>query len=505
MLDKILLAIDKILIAIKYSYLYKQGKIPELPLYLYALMAQQSYQKDAVSPLYAHSWALISEPGVHPVIYAATSNHENTHVMFVIQGTTCLADFKGDNISGYLGNAYTDYVNTAIEKVDAYLSANPNITQLSFIGHSMGARISDILGAHYFSKEEHNIRFVRMFDSPGTKDAVKEVENYNPDYPELINRIDVVSIPNFVNMAGEHLNGVLCIPGAYTPPAKPQTENSSEESAPPTEEAGGLSPAESARRQIAIALNELKFIEDIKNKHSIANIARALSEDNTTFTLKNWGTNTGVLSFAAGRGEAADTTLKLLALGVSVLTGLNAQYINVARKATHLTYMKHMGHFNSIYEQQNQISTAEPARISQTLASRLPPSLQTENIYLTVNLTVIGALMLIHILKGMQKYVEELNSNILVAIDEGEITEDLYLEISTLVPICVFLTTCYYCLKGPGRANSAHIQATPPAASDALTVIEPRIQEIDAEEASQPSSSTSNPESCSLPPRSMGL
>ena len=505
MLDKILLAIDKILSAIKYSYLYKQGKIPELPLYLYALMAQQSYQQDAEQPLYAHSWAPISDPDVHPVIYASTSNHENTHVMFVIQGTTCLADFQGDNIHGYLGETYTEYVNTAKEKVDAYLAANPNITQLSFIGHSMGARISDILGAHYYSNTDYNIRFVRMFDSPGTKDAVENVENYQQDYASKVNRIDLVSIPNFVNMAGLHLGEVTCIPGAYTPPAKPEPENSSEESPPPTEVTPELSPTERARTQIRTALQKLDLLTDIEDKHSIANIAGALSKDNITFIIDSWGSEHGsVLSSAAVRTRAGKASMGLLAVGLSSYIGIHPTLLLAAREFGQAGIMYYRGHFNSIYAQRNQISNAEPIRINRTLASRLP-SRRTMQILLALS----GVIMLINIMKRMQKYTQKLNHNVYMAIREGEITEDLYLEINTLVPICIFLITCYYCLKGPGGVNSAHIQAAQPA-SDALTNIEPRIQEIDAEEAaqleaSQPSSSTSSTQSCSPHPRTIGL
>lgn len=95
----------EISLTLKNSLLYKLRIIPELPLYLYARMAELSYQKDALSPLNAHSWTLISEPNVHPVIYAATSNHEYTHVMFTIQGTTYFKDFRDDNTTTYLGNA----------------------------------------------------------------------------------------------------------------------------------------------------------------------------------------------------------------------------------------------------------------------------------------------------------------------------------------------------------------------------------------------------------------
>lgn len=496
---------DEISLTIKNS-LYKLGIIPELPLYLYARMAEFSYQKDALSPLNAHSWTLISEPNVHPVIYASTSNHENTHVMFVIQGTSCLSDFKGDNISGYMGNAYTEYVNTAKGKVDAYLAANSNITQLSFIGHSMGARISDILGAHYYSNTGYNIRFIRMFDSPGTKDAIKKVESYNPSYPESVNRLDVVSIPNFVNMAGEHLNEVICIPGAYTPPAKPEPENSSEESPPPTEVTPELSPAESARKQIETALNALKFLEDISNKHSIANIAHALSEDNITFRLEKWGTNhTSVLSFAAGRGEAGSNVRNLLSRGVSALTGIDAERINKVTGIAQLAYMEFNGHTECIVEQRNQISNAEPTRINRTLASRLPSYQDMRLLF-----TVFRGLMFIYMLKCMYKYAEEQCSKILVAIQKGETSEYLDIDKSNIPPICVILINLYYILSKYNEINSTLVQVTPPT-RDELTNKEPKIQEAPldvAEVEPQEAPRTKNPRrsrSCPPPPTSASL
>ncbi len=237
-------------------------------LHEFAELSYQAYQK---TPCFGFlDWELITSEAIGLVTYAVTCDW-STHVIFVTKGTTITSDWKKDNIPGALGAGTTEYLEHGIESIKRYLSANTHKKYLSFTGHSMGGRLSDLFAAYFYSNwATKRIRHVRMFDSPGTQKSLEKIENFNKAYLD-INRIDLVGQPNTVNMSGKHASYVLCL-CKY----------------------GGLDA------DIPTALNEQEYLVDIETKHSINHLKVALKNpDKEVLGIEHWGSDSKALALNA--------------------------------------------------------------------------------------------------------------------------------------------------------------------------------------------------------------
>ena len=186
---------------------YITGRLPTAEA---AKLAHQSYSDDHSKSSY--QWTRLGEPN-NPLCIWAVTGFSSQHTIFVTRGTTGLQNWRNHNIKAIFGYKHTEHSTEAYELIDAYLNDN-RCQKISFVGHSMGGHLSDILAARFFVAEHRNesVEYVKMFDANGTKTALTALldEQLN-DYLQSVKREDIIGAPNIVNLAGHHASSIKYI------------------------------------------------------------------------------------------------------------------------------------------------------------------------------------------------------------------------------------------------------------------------------------------------------
>lgn len=253
---------------------------PTLTIEQSSRMAKLAYDDE---PQDIYTWKNICKD---PYLWAV-EGFETSHTIFVVRGTAQLKDWTAHNLLAVIGTSETTHFETAYEKVTKYLNENPKVKTISFVGHSMGAHLSDLLAARMFKeapKSPRNIqvKYVRMFDSNGSKASIHTLYEQNHDliqlYLESVKRVEVCGAPNIVNLAGEHLSQVQYLKkyGQFNIDLVHETNNFH-----------SLLNSENSQ----ISEKSILGIE----KHSISSIATALENEADLWNVEHWGVHLRLL------------------------------------------------------------------------------------------------------------------------------------------------------------------------------------------------------------------